>query len=353
MTGSRIGVAFDMTFPNRNRAGSGQYARSLLAGLQARDDVEVLELAGPSRSGLAGTLRWMLRDASNHVAAAHVALLHCPAFVTPWNVKVPNVISVLDVATRRFPRDYPFEWRAYEGNLLPGQARKAALVVAISENTRQDVIAHYKVPPDKVVTIYPGVAQEFAAAPHAERDPEAPLLLFPGAPRSRKNLELVLLSLASAAPGSALAAATLQISGANAADFPEHVAAIADGGLSNRVRWLGQVPAERMPAIMAETSAVVYPSLYEGFGFPPLEAMAAGTPVVASNTSCLPEVLGDAALLVDPQDDAAFGAALEDVLTKPEVRDRLIAAGRERVRMFTWEKSAAQTVDAYRRVLAR
>lgn len=341
-----------MTFPNRNQAGSGQYARSLLAGLKSRADVDAIALSGPSRSGLSGTLRWMIRDAAKDVAAAHVALLHCPAFVTPWNVRVPVVISVLDVATRRFPRDYPLEWRTYESRLLPAQARKAALVVAISENTRLDVITKYGVQPEKVMTIYPGVAQESAAAPPREHDPEAPLLLFPGAPRARKNLGMVLRCLAAAARGSSLAAAVLRISGATASEFPEHVAAIASLGLTGRVRWLGQVPVERMPSVMAETSAVVYPSLYEGFGFPPLEAMAAGTPVVASNASCLPEVLGDAALLVDPYDDAAFAAALEAVLTKPDVRERLVAAGRQRVRMFTWENCAERTVEAYRRVLA-
>jgi glycosyltransferase involved in cell wall biosynthesis len=96
---------------------------------------------------------------------------------------------------------------------------------------------------------------------------------------------------------------------------------------------------------------VVYPSFYEGFGLPPLEAMAAGTPVVASNASCLPEVLGDAALLVEPTDGQAFASALEAVLTRPEVREPLVAAGRARARLFTWERCAQGTVEAYRQAL--
>jgi len=340
-----------MTFPNRNQAGSGAYARSLLAAIQAHDGVEALVLSGPARSGLPGTLRWMVRGAGADVRSARAALLHCPAFVTPWNVPVPLVISILDVATRRFPQDYPLEWRVYERRLLPAQARQAALVIAISENTRRDVIAEYGVRPERVVTIHPGIDPEFATAHADQPSHEAPMLLFPGAPIARKNLGVVLRCLATAPRDSALARAVLEISGAAADRFREHVTTIASLGLAGRVRWLGQVQRERMPALMAEATAVVYPSLYEGFGFPPLEAMAAGTPVVASNVSCLPEILGDAALLVDPADEASLGRALELVLTHPELRGRLIAAGRARASMFTWARCAERTVDAYRRVL--
>lgn len=348
---TRISVAFDMTFPNRNQAGSGAYARSLVAAVEARSEVTATVLAGPSASGLSGTLRWMLREAGARVRAAGVALLHCPAFVAPWNVRVPLVISVLDVATRKFPHDYPLEWRFYEGRLLPAQARGAALVVAISENTRRDVIAEYGVRPERVVTIHPGIDPDFSKARGQDPSGGRPALLFPGAPIARKNLEVVLRCMAAAPRDSAVGRAVLEISGATAQRFPDHASTIAALGLTDRVRWLGQVPRDRMPSVVASAAAVVYPSLYEGFGFPPLEAMAAGTPVVASNSSCLPEVLGDAALLVDPHDEKALGAAVEEVLTMPGTRDRLVTAGRARAATFTWERCAALTVDAYRRAL--
>jgi alpha-1,3-rhamnosyl/mannosyltransferase len=106
-----------------------------------------------------------------------------------------------------------------------------------------------------------------------------------------------------------------------------------------------------MPTLMAAAAVVVYPSRYEGFGLPPLEAMAAGSPVVASNASCLPEVLGDAALLVDPGDETGFARALESVLTDRQLRQRLVAAGPAQARKFTWERCAERTVDAYRLAL--
>jgi len=117
------------------------------------------------------------------------------------------------------------------------------------------------------------------------------------------------------------------------------------------VRRLGYVDARDLPAIYAGAAIFAYPSLEEGFGFPPLEAMAAGVPVVASNRGSLPEVLGDAALLVDPEDDRAVAQAIESVLTKPELRERLREAGFARVRRYTWQACAERTLDVYRDVL--
>jgi glycosyltransferase involved in cell wall biosynthesis len=348
---TRLSVAFDMTFPNRNQAGSGHYARSLLAALGARDDVRTSTISAPPGSGFAGTMRWLTRGAGKLLRENPPSLVHCPAFVTPWKLPVPFVTSVLDLSTRRFPRDFPLEWRLYEGRLLPGRARSAALVIAISEATRKDVIAEYGVRPERVLTIHPGIDRDFFRPKPANSRPESSRLLFPGAPLTRKNLDLVLHSLAAAPAGSASARVGLDISGSREEAFPHYSALIRSLGLSERVRWLGQVPREDVPNLMAAAVAVVYPSFYEGFGFPPLEAMAAGTPVVASSASCLPEVLGDAALLVDPNDGRAFANALEGVLTRPELQARLVAAGQERARLFTWDRCAQCTVEAYEQVL--
>jgi glycosyltransferase involved in cell wall biosynthesis len=177
-------------------------------------------------------------------------------------------------------------------------------------------------------------------------------LLFPGSPVGRKNLEPVLRAMAAAAQHSSLGKASLEISGAKEADFPAYSKLVRRLGLQARVKWLGQAPAIDMPALYARASVVVYPSLYEGFGFPPLEAMAVGTPVVASDRGSLPEVLGDAALTVDPTDERAIGDALEAVLSQPELRGRLRSAGERRARLYTWEKCAEQTVEVYKEVLA-
>jgi alpha-1,3-rhamnosyl/mannosyltransferase len=341
-----------MTFPDRNLGGSGNYARSLAATLKARGDLDVSEIRS-SRAGLTRTVGWLARMADQELRGSGAQLLHCPNFVVPWKTPVPFVVTVFDLSTRRFPRDHPLEWRVYERWFVPSRARAAARVIAISELTRQDVIRAYDVPADRVVTIYPGVDQRFfTQAPAAARAPDAgSRLIFPGAPVARKNLDVVLRAMAGAEPDSALARACLRISGAAAQQFPGHVATIRELGLDGRVEWLGQVPIAEMPREYASADVCVYPSLYEGFGFPPLEAMASGTPVVASNASCLPEVLGDAALLVGPSDLGSFAGAVESVLTNHDLRARLVDAGRKHAARFTWARCAEQTVSVYRDAL--
>ena len=137
------------------------------------------------------------------------------------------------------------------------------------------------------------------------------------------------------------------------AEFPAYAGKVSELGLERRVKWLGRVSSAEMPALFASASLVVYPSFYEGFGFPPLEAMAVGTPVVAANRGSLPEVLGDGALLVDPADERALAEAIEAVLTKPDLRAELQAKGKRRAGLYTWENCADQTVAAYRDVLGR
>jgi alpha-1,3-rhamnosyl/mannosyltransferase len=352
--GPKLAVAFDMTFPDRNQGGSGIYARSLVAALRERGDVEVKEVRSP-RPGLLRTVAWLARRAGQELQGDRVQLLHSPNFVAPWRVSVPFVVTVFDLSTRQFPRDHPLEWRTYERWFLPSRTKAAARVIAISEVTRQDAIREYGVPPDRVTTIHLGVDRRFfkEGAPRVSAATTGQRMLFPGAPVARKNLDLVLYAMAKAAPGSALGRARLQISGAPADRFPDRVAQIRKLGLADRVQWLGQIPVEEMPAIYGAADVCIYPSLYEGFGFPPLEAMAAGTAVVASNASCLPEILGDAALLIDPSDVRGFTAAVESVLSDATVRARLIEAGREHVADFTWERCAAQTVALYREVLGQ
>jgi O-antigen biosynthesis alpha-1,2-mannosyltransferase len=345
MTGP-LRVAYDMTFPNRNPAGSGVYANELVDQLRRRSDVALTEVAAPT-SGLPNTLRWLAGGAAR--AAEGVQVLHCPAFVAPWRPGVPLVLTVHDTSTLRFPEDHPPEWRAYARFVLPGRARDAARVITGTEFTKAEIVRDLGVRAERVVVTPYGVAERFARPRRRPPVPGAPhVLLFPGAPTSRKNLDVVLTAMAE---GAGLASARLHITGAVADRFPHHRDRIAALGLAGRVEWLGKVPAEQMPDMMASADVLVYPSLYEGFGFPALEAMLTRTPVVASNAACLPEVLGDGALLVDPHDARALLEAVEAVLTRPEVREGLVDRGRTRVKRFSWIRCADLTVEVYRQAM--
>ena len=351
-----VAVALDMTFVDRNAGGSGTYARSLLAALGARDDVSTRRIGIPPGGNTTATLRWLGAGARGTLSLPpRCDLLHCPAFVVPWRVPVPYVVTIHDAATRQAPTDHPLEWRIYDAWLLPERAKRARAVITGTEYSAADLAAFYGIHPDRIrVTPY-GVDPIFfgnrsSSAPRAPAEPAR--LLFPGAPIPRKNLPLLLHAMAAAPPGTRLAAACLEISGAHAAGFAEVARLVDSLGLVRRVTWLGVVEFAGLPEVLAAADLVVYPSRHEGFGFPPLEAMAVGTPVVASTASCLPEVLGDAALLVSPDDLAGLIAAVEAALSRPELRERLVESGRRRAAGYTWERCAEQTVAVYREAAA-
>lgn len=340
-----IRVAVDMTFPNRNPAGSGVYAVELVDELRRRSDVALAEVAASGR-GLPNTLRWLAGGARR--AAKDAQLLHCPAFVAPWNPGVPMVLTVHDTSTLRFPEDHPLEWRTYARYVLPGRARASARVITGTEFTKNEIVRDLGVRPERVVVTPYGVAERFVRPGRIPREPgPEPELLFAGAPTRRKNLDLVITAMAEAPEGGALRRARLVITGAVAQQFPHHVARIESLGLARRVEWRGKVPAGEMPELMANADLLVYPSLYEGFGFPALEAMLSGTPVLASNAACLPEVLGDGAVLVDPRDAKAFVDAAETLLTNSGFRAALVDRGRAQVAKYSWSRCAEQTVEVY------
>jgi glycosyltransferase involved in cell wall biosynthesis len=342
-------VAWDSTFPSRNPGGSGVYARELLRQLRTRDDVAITEVGAPNGTGFAGTMRWLTAGAGPAVAGSQV--VHCPAFVAPWRLGVPFVLTIHDTTTRRFPNDHPLEWRAYARYLLPERARSAARVVTGTEFSRRDIAHDFGVREDHITVTPFGISERFALAQRATEDAHDPaVILFPGAPSKRKNLELVVTAMANAPEGSRLRSARLVITGATADQFPHYAQLVESSGLKPRVEWRGRVPIDEMPNVIAQADLVAYPSLYEGFGFPPLEAMLAGTPVVASNAACLPEVLGDGAILVNPNDTKAFIEAAEAVLTDKNLRCDLVARGKARAAVFTWRRCADLTVDVYRRV---
>jgi alpha-1,3-rhamnosyl/mannosyltransferase len=349
----RVGV--DMTFADRNRAGSGVYARSLLRALEERDDLEIAVVAAP-RSGLPATLDWLLRGAARQLSLDGSSLVHCPAVVAPWNLTQPFVVTIHDHSASLFPNDHSLEWRAYGRWFLPRRAKAARLVLTGTEFARRQVVDGLGLDPDRVAVTPYGVDVAYHEAGRSRRPASIPagppLLLFPGAPTARKNLPVLLRALAGARPTDRLAEARLEISGAREEEFPEHHGLIQKLGLLGRVTWLGQLRPEELPQHMVAASAVVYPSRYEGFGLPALEAMAVGTPLIAANAACLPEVVGDGGLLVDPDDELALRDALESVLSGSDLRRRLIEAGRRRAAGFTWERCADVTVQAYRAALA-
>ena len=179
-----------------------------------------------------------------------------------------------------------------------------------------------------------------------------PYVLCLATNKPHKNLAGLVAGWARCSPG-ARKDTELVFAGRHDAAFPETREAIAEYGVFDTVRLLGPVPDALLPALMSGATAFCFPSLYEGFGLPVLEAMACGTPVAASNRSSLPEVVGDAGLLFDPADHEAIGVALSRLISDDKLRQRLARAGLARAHEFSWERTAQATLEGYRSVLAR
>lgn len=269
------------------------------------------------------------------LAARGSELLLSPANTAPL-ADPRNVVVIHDTAPFQDVAWYGRAYGAWHRALVPRLARRARLVIVPSERVRAELAELFGVPGERVRAIAPGVDRAFREPP----DP-APLLrrlglarpyvLAVGTEGPRKNLAL----LDSIAPALAAAGIDTVIAGSGRPYLP--------GSAPGRARRLGYVPDAELPALYAGAAAFAMPSLYEGFGLPCVEAMAAGTPVVAADRAALPEACGGAALLADPRDRDAFAHALLDAAGSE--RERLVAAGRERAAELTWERTARE-VDA-------
>ncbi len=288
-------------------------------------------------------------------------LLHGLAFASPLACACPTVVTVHDLSFLRFPSAFRRFNRVYLSFITRISTRKATRVIAVSESTRQDVIALCGVPSGRVVVVPNGVAEDFGPADLAEVEgfrrhkglPER-FILSLGTLEPRKNitrlLEAYAFWLRELATDSQPVPA-LVIAGSKGWFYNTIFACVCDLGLTDRVIFPGFVPSEELPWWYRAAELFIYPSLYEGFGLPVLEAMACGTPTITSDISSLPEVAGDAALLVDPGDPQALATAIARVLTEPELAIAMRTAGLAQASRFSWKRTAAETIAVYRAAL--
>jgi glycosyltransferase involved in cell wall biosynthesis len=283
---------------------------------------------------------------------AGVDLLHGPAFVGPLTSDCPFVITVHDLSFLFYPQGFRPLNRIYLQFLTQLSARRARRVIAVSHSTKRDLVQHYGLPPDKVDVIHNGVDASFRPLPTdqvAEFRSRSRLpgrfVLFVGTLEPRKNVAGLIEAYARLPKERP----PLLLVGGKGWLYDDIFARVEALNLSDEVHFVGYVPAEDLPFWYNAAELFVYPSLYEGFGLPPLEAMACGTAVITSTASSLPEVVGEAGLLVDPAEPAALARAMEQVLSDRELRETVRAAGRVRAQGFSWERTARCTVDSYRR----
>lgn len=291
-------------------------------------------------------------------AAARLDLFHAPHVNAPLAPRVPLVVTLHDLIPLRFPRTINSRaGEAYFRGMSGLAPRAATRVVTHSEATRRDLVALRAVDPAKIVVVPLAADPRFAepqpaarrAAVRARHGLAGPYVLYTGQWKRYKNLETLLAAFARLGDRPGL---RLVLAGREDPRAPHVKAAIAELGLGDRVVTTGWIEDEAdLVALYQEAAAFAFPSRYEGFGLPPLEAMAAGVPVVSSDAGALAEAVGDAALVVGPDDPAAWADALARVLDDAAMRARLVEAGRARVRTLGWERTAALTAGVYRDAL--
>lgn len=274
-----------------------------------------------------------------------------PAHVLPLQHPSASVVTVHDLGYEHFPEAHPRLQRWYLRLTTHWHVRAARVILADSHATRNDLIELYAADPTKVTVVYPGVDLEHfrpvrdlrtMAAVRAGYELPPRYFLYVGTLQPRKNLARLIEAFAAVAALDPEVG--LVLAGQRGWLYDGLFAQVRRFGLEGRVHFPGYLPDEALPALLSGALAFVFPSLFEGFGLPILEAQACGTPVLTSTTSSCPEVAGDAALLVPPTDVASIAAGLRRLLTEPELRAHLVERGAANVGHFTWTRAAAETL---------
>jgi glycosyltransferase involved in cell wall biosynthesis len=322
-----------LTFPRISKLAALNHERSILSPAQTYPRLALLYAA--NLLPMLPVLRWM-------TAGADVFHVSTQIWDPPRNTKLTATIH--DMTGQLMPELHtPGNVKA-EATFAANVLRRADRLIAVSENTRTDAVRVLNLAPDRIEVIYSGISEVYFGA--EARPSERPYVLFVGTIEPRKNIDTLL----DAWQGFRLNHDfDLLIAGATGWASEKTLERLTSRPPPG-VRYLGYVPEGELPGLTAGATAFVYPSLYEGFGFPVAQAMAAGVPVITSNTSCLPEVAGDGALLVDPRSPGEIQAALEKLLTAPALQRQLGAAGRERAQQYRWETCARRSLEFFRRV---
>ena len=325
--------------------------RFALEAILARDNVRAVPVEA---SPFGPWQQWAVRRA----AAAHDAdLYHSPYYLMPYAMPCPTVATIHDLIPLRFPESLPRPRLAPLFRLLIRLcAWRADHLIVDSDATRHDLACEGVGAAQRITRVYLGVDRRFCpqssdeVARYRERaDLAQPYLLYLGINKPHKNLTRLLKAWA-LVPEPLRHAHMLVLAGHKDARYAEDRVLVESLGVGASVRWMGSVPEDALPPLYAGATAFVFPSLYEGFGLPILEAMACGVPVACARASSMPEIADDAALLFDPANKQEMADALARLLSDEPLRARLKERGLAQAEKYTWERTAAETLAVYRRV---
>ena len=289
-----------------------------------------------------------------------IDLFHAPHYVLPLLTPCKSVVTIHDCIHLRFPQYLPNRLGyAYARASLWVATHRSNRVLTVSEASKRDILRYFHVPPSKIDVIYNAIDEQFGETPSDEEVARVreryqlhdPFVLYAGNIKPHKNLERLIEAFHMLRKERA-DNVRLLIIGDEISKYATLRRAVHKYKLHKHVRFFGFVPDKTLAVLYRLARVFVFPSLYEGFGLPPLEAMASGTPVITSNVSSLPEVVGDAAILIDPYRSEDIAEAMRRVLDDPSLRDDLRRRGYARAREFSWERSVKRIREIYEQVLA-
>lgn len=304
--------------------------------------------SGSVSSDLMGKFLWEEEILPGLIEKSKADVYHAVSNKGVPKIGVPSVVTVHDLIPFVFPESpeyYYFKYAAY------GLAvNRADRIICISKHTEKDLLRFFPETKGKIKVVYNGVDAVKKGAPNPFRE-KAPYIVYNGGFGARKNVDGLVRSFAEIIKADGYEKLTLLILGEKVGTYQETYDLVKKIGMEKRVMFAGYIKPDEMGPILADAACMIYPSLYEGFGLPPLEAMSAGCPVISSKNSSLEEVVGEAGILVDPTDENQIVDSFKRVMEDKALRGKLIADGYKWVNNFSWDRSAGEVEKIYKKVV--
>lgn len=354
-------IAIDVQTTLGQKTGFGFYVENLVNNLKKYDGANDYSLIQPKKDVDLSTPERFMWDQFRFPSIAkhlHADILHQPCFSAPvFHNKMKVVVTIHDLIAIRFGKDIPFFSRQFFGRWMPFSYRFADKIIAVSEHTKKDIVKFLHVPENKIQVIYSAVSENFndkiskdeVVSIKKKYHTGEKYFLHTGTLNPRKNLEFLVKVYAEILKSNN--EYNLVITGKKGWYYEGLFSLIKNLGLEKKVIFTGYIPDEDAPILYKGASIFLFPSLYEGFGFPPLEAMATGTPVISSNTSSLPEVVGKAGILISPHLEADWVYAVKKLIDNKNLHRQMSLAGLDQAKKFSWKKCALETLDLYKKTL--
>ncbi|MCF8567685.1 glycosyltransferase family 4 protein [Alicyclobacillus tolerans] len=347
--------------------GIGRYISNLVDGLSLCPDITPLVLLQNSESPfkvMQGHLQhvelksriFTIREQfelRNVLKKTNPNVVHSPQFNAPVATDLPLVVTIHDLAYDRFPEEFPsYKAFLYYRAMMKWVTKKARSIITVSNSSKVDLMNYYRVPESKIHVIYHGNPALRSGGNdlyvNSDTGSDTRYFLYVGMNRPRKNLRRLIDAFEATVDRTNHLLLTV---GTESTDYYDIRGDVERRGLEDKVKFLGRLSDQRLMKIYEGATAVVFPSIYEGFGFPVLEAMSRGVPVVCSNTSSLPEIVGEAALTFNPYNTNDMAEALLEISSNQQLRSTLSLSGLNRVPMFDWTRSIAEHIAVYESVI--